>query len=622
MAHGFRLSPDSFTPYLWLWALVLFISAPNISGAANSFAGDTCINLENGDPPLSVLSNAIHYFEDPGTGRSLEDILADPTVAWIPLHEAIPSFGFSSSAFWLNFALCASSSGGQRPILEIAYPLLDTLHVYATAGKKVVCQMQTGDSLPFDERPVYHRNFVFLLPETGPDTLRIYIRVQTSSAVQVPLRIYTQDGFFNHNQRSLLLQGLYFGLILAMVLYNAFLFFSLRELPYLFYVLFTTSYFSFQGVLQGFFQQFVFHSVWLQNHSLLIFGYASILCANLFAVSFLNLQANNPLLCHILRGIGAISALAAAFSSVLPYEIMVKMMLILAIPSSLLIMAAGFRLWWTGHLPSRIFAIAWSTLLVSFVLASFNKFGLLPRTFWTENIMQIGGVLEVILLSIALAERVNEEKRQRILVEQQLASSLETEVQERTQELNKALAQLETANAILDEISHTDSLTQIANRRAFDIELAIEYRGAHREGYPLALIMIDIDCFKAFNDTHGHQAGDRALQEVARILAKHATRPGDKVFRYGGEEFAVMLKNTDAAGARVVAERMRTAIAESRIDLDGQMYSLTISGGISVYESGKDKQIAGTLDDLILSADRSLYHAKENGRNRIEVDTP
>jgi diguanylate cyclase (GGDEF)-like protein len=416
-------------------------------------------------------------------------------------------------------------------------------------------------------------------------------------------------------------QGVYFGLILALILYNASLYFSLREPPYLLYVLFTASYLCFQGVLQGLFQQFLFNSVWLQNHTLLIFGYASILFANLFAVSFLNLRANNPPLCRILRWIGAVSALAAAFSSVLPYAVMVKMMLILAIPSSLLIMAAGFRLWGTGHLPARVFTIAWSTLLVSFVLASFNKFGILPRAFWTENIMQIGGALEVILLSIALAERVIEEKRQRILVEQRLASSLEAEVLKRTQELNSALSQLETANAKLDEISHTDSLTRIANRRAFDIQLALEYKGARRNGNPLALVMIDIDRFKAFNDTHGHQAGDKALQEVAGILAGLATRPGDAVFRYGGEEFVVLLKNTGLTGARVVAERMRTSIAESRIDLDGQTKSVTISGGIALYEPRGD-QTTATPDDLILRADRCLYLAKQNGRNRIEADAP
>ncbi len=603
-----------------MWTCVLFFSALSIGGVGKAFATEHCVSLEKSIPSISDLNSALRYHEDPSGTQTLNKILGDPAITWNPLQETIPSFGFSNSAFWLHFNLCPSGAHPESTVLEVAYPLLDDIQVFAITGGNVVYRVSSGDNLPFIKRPSQHRNFVFFLPETRPDVLSIFIRVQTTSAVQIPLGIFTQSDFFWQNQRALLMQGIYFGLILAMILYNAFLFFSLRELPYLLYVLFTTSFLCFQGVLQGLFQQFVFHSVWLQNHTLLIFGYASILFANLFAVSFLNLQTKNPLLCRILCGIGVVSALAAAISSILPYEIMVKMMLILAIFSSLLIMAAGFRLWGAGHLPARIFTIAWTTLLVSFVLASFNKFGILPRTFWTEDIMQIGGVLEVILLSIALGERVNEEKRQRILMEQRLASSLEAEVLKRTQELNLALSQLEKANAILDEISHTDSLTQIANRRAFDSAMANACRDAHREGHPLALIMFDIDHFKVFNDTHGHQAGDQVLQGVAGLLAKNATRPGDKPFRYGGEEFVVLLKNTDLAGARVVAERMRISIGESRIDLGGKMYSVTISGGISVYDPRRHKQTAKAPQDLILRADKYLYLAKENGRNRIELD--
>jgi two-component system, sensor histidine kinase LadS len=620
MKSFFRYSLDSLILRLRQWTLVLFISALSIMGVGKAFAADACVSLEKLTSSNSALDKAIRYYEDPSAAHTVKEILGEPVITWKSLKETTPSFGFSNSAFWLHFDLCPSGNHLESLVLEVAYPLLDHIQVFGVTGKSVVYQMSSGDSIPFTKRPSQHRNFVFFLPKTHQDVLSVFIRIQTTSAVQVPLRVLTQSDFFWQNQRTLLMQGIYFGIILAMILYNTFLFFSLREYPYLLYVLFTTCYLCFQGVLQGLFQQFFFDSVWLQNHTLLIFGYTSILFANLFAISFLKLRTNNPLLCHILHGIGAVSALAAAFSSVLPYEIMVKMMLILAIPSSLLIMSAGFRLWWSGHLPARIFAIAWTTLLVSFVLASFNKFGILPRTIWTEDIMQIGGVLEVILLSIALGERVNEEKRQRILVEQRLASSLEAEVLKRTEELNIALAQLESANAILDQISHTDSLTQIANRRAFDSEMINAYRGARRENQPLALIILDIDHFKSFNDTLGHQAGDKALQEVAGVLAKHATRPGDKVFRYGGEEFAVLLKSTDLGGARVVAERMRLSIAENRIDIDGEMYSVTISGGIAVYDPGTDKQQDGVPDHLIHRADKCLYQAKERGRNQIELE--
>lgn len=600
--------------------LVLFLPALLFCHPNGAFATDNCFSLEGDRAAAETLANAVSYYEDKSANQSFADILKDRSVIWSPLHETIPSFGFSSSAFWLQLNICASKEQSQRAVLEIAYPLLDTIRVIGRIDQSIVYDVLSGDSFPFAERPVKHRNFVFFLPELQKD-ISLYIRVQTKSAMQIPLQLSTAAEFFVNNQQALLLQGLYFGVILAMVLYNAFLFVVLRERPYLLYVLFTTCYFSFQGVFQGLFQQFLFDSVWLQEHSLLIFGFLSIIFANLFAVSFLNLPAKNMLISRILRGVGWISGVAAILAAFLPYEIMVKLMLALATPSSLLIMFAGCKLWWTGHLPARIFTVAWSTLLVSFVLASLNKFGIVPRVFWTENILQIGSLLQVILLSIALAERVNEEKRQRILAEQHLSTSLEEKVQERTLELNKALKQLEAANTELSQISHTDSLTQIANRRSFDLRLALEYKSATRQGYPLALVMIDIDHFKQFNDTYGHQVGDKVLRAVAKTLKSLAARPGDSIYRYGGEEFAVLLNNTDLAGAAIVAEKMRNSVEKSPVLIHGRSFFVTISAGLSMYNPRNHIGLISSPEDLMHQADIQLYKAKEKGRNRLEVWT-
>ncbi|MBU1106633.1 MAG: sensor domain-containing diguanylate cyclase [Candidatus Riflebacteria bacterium] len=599
--------------FVYLAPILFFHS---VTGAV---AGGNCVSLDEGLSTYN-LDGAVSYYEDRSASLSLPEILDNRFFSWASLRGAVPSFGFSSSVYWLKFDMCQPRPEAESAVLEINNPLLDSIDLFAVAGRTVVYDVHTGDSIPFSQRPEKHHNFLFFLPSFPEEALSIYLRVQTRSAVQVPLQLYTSTGFFIHNQRSLLVQGGYFGIILAMILYNAFLFFSLLEWPYLFYVFFTISFFSFQGVFQGFFQQFVFDSAWWQNYALLLFGFISIIFANLFADSFLNLPSKNPVVSRCLRCIGVVSALAAGLVFAGPsYALMIKLMLALAIPSSLLIMSAGFKLWWIGHLPARIFTLAWSTLLLSFVLASFNKFGLLPRVFWTEDIMQIGGVLEVVLLSIALGERINEEKRQRILAEQSLSSSLEEKVRARTLELNQALAQLETANAILDKMSLTDSLTQIANRRSFDNHIEIEFKSATRGGHPLALIMIDLDHFKTINDTHGHQVGDQVLQLVAEILCSFATRPRDKVFRYGGEEFAVVLFNTPLPGAIILAEKMRRAIDSSPLTVQGESCVVTISAGISVYDPTDEVLSGSDLDDLIRQADSQLYRAKANGRNRIEA---
>lgn len=441
----------------WFILISLFLFA------TSAIARENCVNI-NEDVSQYNLEHTVSYYKDNNNDLSLQDILTTNSNSWTQLDEVVPNFGFSSASYWLKFDICKSLSDNTRTVLEVKYPLLDSISLYVFAGSDLVFEEHTGDNIQFSKRPVQHRNFVFYIPNTTTDTLNLYLRIETKSAVQVPLALYSETGFLKHNQNSLLIQGAYFGIILAMILYNGFLFCTLRELAYLLYVLFTISYFSFQGVLQGLFQQFIFDSVWWQNHSLLVFGYSTICFIVLFADSFLDLPQHYKRLSIFSRVIAVLAALLALLSSILPYVPMVKIMLAMAIPCSIMIVFAGLKLWLTGHRPARIFTIAWSTLLFAFILSSLSKLGYLPRSFWTENIMQIGGVLEVILLSIALAERINEEKHQRILIEQRLANSLEEQVNERTKELHSALEELEDSNTTLEtERGNLESALQEIN---------------------------------------------------------------------------------------------------------------------------------------------------------------
>lgn len=591
-----------------------------IGTSATAVLALDCVSLSKKQTTYN-LDNSIIYFEDKTAAKSFKEIRHIADNSWLHLQGDVPNFGFSSSAYWLQFSLCQNDPSQERITLEIEYPLLDSIDLFGVQDDNLIYQVHSGDRIPFKQRQKNYHTFLFNLPDLDKSPLRIYIRVQTESAVQVPLNIYTLIGLSDHTQKVVLVQGIYFGIILAMILSNAFLFLAIREMSYLYYVCFTMSYFCFQTVLQGFFQQFLLGSVWWQNHALLIFGFGSITFANMFARAFLQLKQKKPILSQILCGISWLAAIAAPLASMLPYVHMVKLMLTLSVFSSLLIMFAGFSLWMAGHMPARIFTFAWLPLLISFILASMNKFALLPRSFWTENIMQIGGVLEVILLSFALGIRINEEKQQRILIEQRLSSSLEEEVKERTVSLNKALKELEVANSILDKMSLTDSLTELSNRRAFDYQFEIDYQDACHNGLPLSLLLLDIDHFKRVNDTHGHQAGDQVLQAVAQALSSLATRSRDNVYRYGGEEFAVVLNNTSLNGSMTVAEKMRELVQQLHFTFESEPCSVTISIGICGYIAADSGEPMPEFVELIKEADGQLYQAKENGRNRVETTT-
>ena len=169
--------------------------------------------------------------------------------------------------------------------------------------------------------------------------------------------------------------------------------------------------------------------------------------------------------------------------------------------------------------------------------------------------------------------------------------------------------QLEEANRKLEELSFVDSLTDIGNRRQFERMLDLEWRRAVRSASPLSLIIADIDHFKAFNDTHGHQAGDRCLRDVATLMDAIVQRAGDQVARYGGEEFAAMLPETDAQGAVAIAERMRQAVE----GLETQGGRVTVSFGVATIIATD----ASSPNALVAAADAALYEAKRAGRNAV-----
>ncbi|HZK84690.1 MAG TPA: diguanylate cyclase [Desulfosporosinus sp.] len=188
----------------------------------------------------------------------------------------------------------------------------------------------------------------------------------------------------------------------------------------------------------------------------------------------------------------------------------------------------------------------------------------------------------------------------------------------REAELIEVTCQLQAANERLQNLSFLDGLTGIANRRHFDQELLQESRRAKREKRSLSLIMLDIDYFKAFNDTYGHLKGDDCLKKIAATLKKVLKRPGDFAARYGGEEFAVVLPNTDDVGAAIIAEEFRASIVREGILHINSLCSVyvTVSLGVVTRSAEQDQ----TPDDLILAADRALYRSKHEGRNRVSVE--
>ncbi len=195
------------------------------------------------------------------------------------------------------------------------------------------------------------------------------------------------------------------------------------------------------------------------------------------------------------------------------------------------------------------------------------------------------------------------------------------QLRERQRQLQRTLEdrsqQLEKASKQLREMANGDQLTGIANHRTFQDSLRQQWRRTARSRLPLTLLMIDVDSLKQFNESKGHQAGDECLRQIAEALRLQLQRPGDLVARYGGDEFAVLLAETDAAGGLAVAERMRRIVEDLELAWgpDAEHQRVTVSIGAATTVPSPQEHPTS----LVAAADRALSVAKRNGRNRVEM---
>lgn len=269
--------------------------------------------------------------------------------------------------------------------------------------------------------------------------------------------------------------------------------------------------------------------------------------------------------------------------------------------------------------------IAWNELEIIESGNISSTFTLYNLSFW------LNGLLFTLLLSyLHCLRQSNKTEKQNQVTESEVSETLapgtllslheenqeqlELMVQERTLELNIALQELESANRELAKLSTIDELSGLYNRRFYDQKILAEHRRSRRNLTPLSLVMIDIDHFKKVNDDYGHLAGDYCIAWLAEKIRQSLGRSSDIGCRYGGEEFCLILPETDIQGALALAEELRTAVNAEVISYQEQKISLSISCGVSTYQHQK-----GILPEHLFSAaDEALYLAKNKGRNQVQ----
>ena len=278
-----------------------------------------------------------------------------------------------------------------------------------------------------------------------------------------------------------------------------------------------------------------------------------------------------------------------------------------------------------GHKIAKIYLIGLSIYIVSMILISQLALGMIPYSILVSNAPIIGSFFEIMLFSLLLAYRINLFREKTLEVQEKLLAQESTErsrlfhaVAEKTVALNNAnrrlAKELEEKEELEKHLKHqasTDPLTGLINRRYFFDTCIKEIEHAIRYDTRLSYLTIDIDNFKAINDTYGHPFGDEVIRSLAQQMVENS-RTTDYVGRIGGEEFAILMPATGMDAAFHIADRLRENIAKHKIIFENKVVQVTVSIGLSYYRKKDDD-----IQTIIKRSDKALYEAKESGRNKV-----
>jgi two-component system, sensor histidine kinase LadS len=512
--------------------------------------------------------------------------------------------GITASAVWLRFKLHRPHTppakglpprpGGrfiemdntQIQFLDAYFPLAMAV---GGRGQPIFQVVQTGISRPPGQRPILFRTFVIPVPAGYLDGRYIYLRLLSANTLTVRPYLYSQNGLQRRLANDSYFFGVVFGVLLAMLLINLIFFFAFWDRTYLYYVFYVASMFMFALVTYGQINLLLSLPPRIGQGIIWFFVGLVIISAAIFTRAFLRTKLRTPRLDKallVMAGTGGLAILGALtgyyrFASVLTH--------LLSLIEPCLIIATALICWRRGFQPARFFLLAWFLLLATVFMMGLKGFGLLPQALSATETLPAATALEAVLLSFALADRIRL--------------------------LRKEREEAQRGEMRYRQMSITDELTGLYNKRFLSSRLVSEVEHAQNVGQPLTMLLLDVDDFKLFNDTHGHSEGDKVLAGLARII-RESSRESDFACRYGGEEFVVIMPGTLLEQGHLLSERIRTGFYDMPFHpLQGSAVHVAVSIGLAQLRPGEDS------DSLLRRSDQALYQAKRAGKNQTVAST-
>ncbi|MCP4131428.1 MAG: SpoIIE family protein phosphatase [bacterium] len=567
-----------------------------------------------------ALGKNLDILEDPKGKLSIDDVTTpELSHKFVPSQKETPNFGFSGSVYWVRTAIANSAGKAKEVLLEIGYPHHDRITLYlpnpdASSRRKFI-QKEAGDLKPFKEREIQHKLFLFKLHFHPGESQTIFLRFETEGSVQIPLSIWDSAAFTEKVNDEQFYFGIYYGIILVMLLYNLFLFFGTGDKPYLHYVLYLFCFMLAQMSLNG----LAFEYLWpnlpvFHSFTIVFFVFLSMFFGYLFCKSFLNTREHLPLLDKILSACMLISLSGIGVFFIRGYAPAVKMLGVTGVLFFIPNLTAGILSLRKGVPAARYYIFAWVVFLFGIMFFSLRNMGILDQSFFTTYAMQIGSSLEVTLLSLGLAARINTMKKEKYLAQQEALAAhkealeahkeamknleetnriksefmtkLENMVEKRTEELHAAMEEMEAINNSLTEtnskLEHAHTIAERDMRMAKNVqtkflpgtvplndEWDIAYyfmpmSGVSGDFYDF--YMID-DSFKGLGifDVSGHGIASGLITMIAKLIiyrnfSQGLDIPLNTVLSNANEELVAEIGNVDNYLTGIILKIMGNSI--------------------------------------------------------------
>lgn len=499
------------------------------------------------------------------------------------------SLGIGTAPVWLKFNVTNPEASGALYRLAVETPWLDYIDTWLVQHGQVIKHIKGGDAVPYQQRPMQYRFYAFE-HLFAPGVTEVYLRVESLGPMAIPLRLSTKDNAIKRDIAAGYQYGVLWGIMSALALYNLVLFVFIRQKEYGLYACYLIGFVLNSLSYTGHIHTIItadfgpYFQDWLDISLMLTYSVAGLHFARLLLAT----KSYAPGLDNMVKKITLIIPLGMllgfifdqlVFSVVLAFILNSGFVtLFIAMGLSALKAQKPFAVIFLCSSVIGAICITISTLSVAGFLVPYNDY--------TFKAIEVGMALEAILLALILARQF------------------------RMAKLDKVIA---------ENYARTDALTQLNNRRGFTQITAPIWQNIIREKRDVAIVLLDIDSFKAINDSYGHKYGDEALIQVANCI-KATVREGDVPARWGGEEFIILLPETTQRQALMQAERIRDALQSIQIAAKDFTITLTASFGAAGTEHGvigKQTITEVGLEQLIHFADKALYLAKNSGKNRV-----